>query len=60
MGVSSGADRYLDIIFGLQVVERSSLKSVHFREVFRHPYITFFHLLVNVFSVIRSAVILSM
>ena len=41
--VASGTDRYLDITFGLQVVERSSLVSVLF-------YISFFHLLVNGFS----------
>ena len=46
MDVVSGADRHLDITFGLQVVESSSLVSVLFREVFNHPYISFFHLLV--------------
>ena len=40
--VVSGADRHLDITFGLQVVESSSLVSVLFREVFSHPYISFF------------------
>ena len=49
--VASGADRYLDITFGLQVVESSSLLSVLFREEFSHPYISFSHLLVNGFSV---------
>ena len=34
MDVASGADRHLDITFGLQVVESSSLVSVLFREVF--------------------------
>ena len=34
-----------------QIVESSSLVSVLFREVFSHPYISFFHLLVNGFSV---------
>ena len=42
---------YLDINFGLQVVESSSLVSVLFREAFSHPYISFFHLLVNCFCV---------
>ena len=46
MDVASGADRHLDITFGLQVVESSSLVSVLFREVFNHHYISFFHLLV--------------
>ena len=50
-GCSIGADRYLDITFGLQIVESSSLVSVLFREVFNHFYISFFHLLVNVFYV---------
>ena len=30
MNVASGADRHLDITFGLQLVEISSLVSVHF------------------------------
>ena len=38
-------------IFYSQIVESSSLVSVLFREVFSHPYISFFHLLVNGFSV---------
>ena len=37
----------------MQVVESSSLFSILFREAFSHPYISFFHLLVNVFSVIQ-------
>ena len=41
--VASGADRHLDITFGLQVVESSSLLSVLFREAFSRPYISFFH-----------------
>ena len=41
-------------IFYLQIVESSSLVSVLFREVFSHPYISFFDLLVNGFSVIRE------
>ena len=44
---SSGADRHLDITFGLQVVESSSLVSVLFRELFSH--IPIFRLLVNIF-----------
>ena len=41
------------LLFRLQVVENSSLHvSVHFKEVLSHPYIFFFHLLVNGFSVI--------
>ena len=38
-------------IFYSQIVESSSLVSVRFREAISHPYITFFHLLVNGFSV---------
>ena len=38
-------------IFYSQIVESSSLVSVLFREVFSHPYISFFHLVVNGFSV---------
>ena len=34
-----------------RVIESSSLVPVLFREVFSHPYISFFHLLVNGFSV---------
>ena len=34
-----------------RVIESSSLVSVLFREVFSHPYISFFHLLVNGFCV---------
>ena len=52
--VASGFDRRLDITFGLHVVDSSSLVSVLFREAFSHPYISIFHLLVNVFSVIRE------
>ena len=40
-------------IFYSQIVESSSLVSVLFREAISHPYISFFHLLVNGFSVIR-------
>ena len=39
-------------IFYLQIVESLSLVSVRFREAISHPYISFFHLLVNGFSVI--------
>ena len=39
-------------IFYSQIVESSSLVSVLFREAISHPYISFFHLLVNGFSVI--------
>ena len=41
-------------IFYSQIVESSSLVSVPFREAISHPYISFFHLLVNGFSVIRE------
>ena len=49
--VASGAGRHLDITFGLQLIESSSLVSVLFSEAFNHPYISFFHLLVTGFSV---------
>ena len=39
-------------IFYSQIDESSSLVSVLFREAISHPYISFFHLLVNGFSVI--------
>ena len=58
MDVASGADSHLDISFGLQVVESSSLVSVLVREAFSHPYIFFFHLLENGFSVIYYSIIL--
>ena len=45
MVVASGADRHLDITFGLQVVESLSFVSVLFRIAFSHPYISFFRLL---------------
>ena len=38
-------------IFYSLIVESSSLFSVLFREAISHPYISFFHLLVNGFSV---------
>ena len=41
-------------IFYSQIVESSSLVSVLFREAISHPYISFFHLLVNGFSVNRE------
>ena len=43
---------HLDITFGVHVADSSSLVSILFREAFGHPYISFFHLLVNGFSVI--------
>ena len=39
-------------IFYSDIVESSSLVSVLFREAISHPYIFFFHLLVNGFSVV--------
>ena len=42
MDVASGVDRPVDITFGLQVVESSSLVSVLYREAFRHTYISSF------------------
>ena len=42
MAKSSGADRHLDITFGLQVVESSSLVSVLFKEAFRHSLVNGF------------------
>ena len=47
--VASGTDRYLDITFGLLVVENSSLVSILFREAFSHPYIHFFSIIVKTF-----------
>ena len=38
-------------MFYSQIVESSSLVSVLFREAISHPYISFFHFLVNGFSV---------
>ena len=38
MDVASVPDRHLDITFGLQVIESSSLVSVLFREAFNHHY----------------------
>ena len=40
-----------------RVIESSSLVPVLFRELFSHPYISLFHLLVNGFSVIYIYVI---
>ena len=50
--LASDADRLLDITF-IQIAgsESSSLVFVLLREVFSHPYIYFFDLLVNGFSV---------
>ena len=45
-------------IFYSQIVESSSLVSVLFREAINHPYISFFHLLVNGFSVIIIIIII--
>ena len=45
-------------IFYSQIVESSSLVSVLFREAISHPYISFFHLLVNDFSVIIIIIII--
>ena len=39
-----------------RVIKSTSLVPVLFREVFSHPYISFFHLLVNGFSVIYTYV----
>ena len=41
-------------IFYSQIVDSSFLVSVLLREAISHPYIFFFHLLVNGFSVIRE------
>ena len=55
--VASGIDRHPDRTEKLisdcryRVIESSSLVPVLFREVFSHPYISFFHLLLNGFSV---------
>ena len=55
--VASGIDRHPDkteIDFRLQIQGNRKLIpcSSTFREVFSHPYISFFHLLVKIFSVI--------
>ena len=42
----------------MHVVERTFLVSVLYREAFSHPYISFFYLLVNGFSVIIIIVII--
>ena len=42
-----------------RVTEISSLASVLFREVFSHPYISFFHLLVNGFVLLVSVHVLA-
>ena len=41
MDVTSDCDRHLEVTFGIQVVESSSLVSVLFREVSSHSYISF-------------------
>ena len=43
---------HLDITFGLQVGEISSLVSVPFREALSHPYISLLSFTTNGFSVI--------
>ena len=43
-----------EIYFRFRVIESSFLVPVLFREVFSHPYFSFFHLLVNGFSVIKE------
>ena len=45
-------------IFYSQVIESSYLVSVLFQEAISHPYISFFHLLVNGFSVIIIMIII--
>ena len=45
---------HLDITFGLQEVESSSLVSLLFREAFNQPYISFIQFLVNVCSLLIS------
>ena len=50
---------YFDITFRLQVLESLSLISVLFREAFSHPYISFFHSLVNGFSMTSYSIFLS-
>ena len=42
MNVASGADRHLDITFGVQVVESSDLVAILFREVLAIPTSSFF------------------
>ena len=42
------------MLTGILTRDSSSLVSVLFREASSHPYISFFHLLVNAFSVIRE------
>ena len=55
--VASSIDRHPDRTdCRYRVIESSSLVPVLFREVFSHPYISFFHLLVNGFSVISYSV----
>ena len=46
--------KFLDITFGLHVVDSSLLVSILFREAFSHSYISFFHLLVNGFLLLVS------
>ena len=46
-------------IFYSQIVESSSLVAILFREALSHPYISFFHLLVNGFPVIIILIIIN-
>ena len=56
-GCNIRTDRHLDITFGMQEVEGSSLVPILFREAFSHHYISFFHLLVNVVCIIPLQII---
>ena len=61
--IASGIDRHPDRTEFIsdcryRVIESSSLVPVVFREAFSHPYISFFHLLVNGFSVIIIIIII--
>ena len=50
---SDEADRHIDILlFQIAGSSKLILVSVLFREAFNHPYISFIHLLVNIFCVI--------
>ena len=57
--VASGADRHLDITFGLQLVKSSSIVSVRFREAFNYPFISIFHLQVNGFFFLHVSALFS-
>ena len=63
MDVASGIDRHpdrteIDFRFQIQGNRKVIPFPVLFREVFSHPYISFFHLLVNGFSVIIIIIII--